>query len=110
MTKYWDLTGEKPVLVKESYKYFGQQGLNEVLASRIHKMQGTNVPFVSYTASRMEDGGIECRCDAFTNEKTEFVPAYEVIESRHINNSQNLYDAYIDIATENGADKTAIQN
>lgn len=58
----------------------------------------------------MNDGGIECRCNAFTNEKTEFVPAYEVIESRHINNSQNLYNAYIDIAAENGADKTAMQN
>ena len=109
MTKYWDLTGEVPVLVKESYKYFGQQGLNEVLASRIHTMQGNNVPFVRYTASRMEDGGIECRCDAFTNERTEFVPAYEVIESRHIKNSQNLYSIYVEIAAEHGADKAAMQ-
>ncbi|MDD5859201.1 MAG: hypothetical protein PUC99_02535 [Eubacteriales bacterium] len=110
MTKYWDLKEEVPVLVKESYKFFGQQALNEVLATKIHEMQQTAVPFVRYAAYRTEDGGIECRCRAFTNETLEFVPAYEVIESQHIRNSQNLYNAYIDIASAHGADRTEMQN
>lgn len=33
MEKYWDVSDEPPVLVKESYKNFGQQAVNEVFAS-----------------------------------------------------------------------------
>ena len=50
MDKYWDLSTEKPSLVKESYKYFGQQAINEVFATMIHQMQKTKIPFISYTA------------------------------------------------------------
>lgn len=37
MEKYWDLDYEVPILVKESYKYYGQQSVNEVFATYLHK-------------------------------------------------------------------------
>lgn len=110
LDKYWDLSGDVPVLVKESYKYYGQQALNEAFATRLHEMQETDIPFVKYTASRQEDGGCTCRCNAFTSEKEELVPAYEMIESRHIPNNINYYNAYIEIAAAHGADRRAIQD
>lgn len=33
MEKYWDLTEKKPVLVKESYRYFGQQSIKTAFIS-----------------------------------------------------------------------------
>ena len=55
MEKYWDLGQDVPVLVKKSYKLFGQQSINEVFATRIHDMQDTKIPYVRYSASITED-------------------------------------------------------
>lgn len=109
MDKYWDLSYETPVLVKESYRYFGQQSVNEVFATRIHELQNTDVPFVRYTASITEDRGILSKCAAFTSERIEFISAYEVVESQKGRNDVALYDSYINICSEIGIDREAIQ-
>lgn len=109
MEKYWDLMHKTPILVKESYKYYGQQSINEVFASIIHDRQHSGVDFVKYTAEMTEDRGIQCKCPAFTSENIELLSAYEIVESRKIQNSQALYDEYINICVENGIDYEQIQ-
>ena len=110
MDKYWDLSGDIPILVKESYHNYGQQAINEVFATNIHKMQNSSIPFVEYSASRTSDGILVSRCPAFTTEHTELIPAYEVIESAKINNDKNLYHAYIDLAVSHGIDRSQMQD
>lgn len=109
MEKYWDLMHKTPILVKESYKYYGQQSINEVFASIVHSRQPSNVEFVRYTAEMTEDRGVQCKCPAFTSENIELLSAYELVESRKIQNSQALYDEYINICVENGIDYNQIQ-
>lgn len=109
MEKYWDLMHKTPILVKESYKYYGQQSINEVFASIVHNRQPSNVEFVRYTAEMTEDRGVQCKCPAFTSENIELLSAYEMVESRKIQNSQALYDEYINICVENGIDYNQIQ-
>lgn len=109
MEKYWDLMHKTPILVKESYKYYGQQSINEVFASIVHSRQPSNVEFVRYTAEMTEDRGVQCKCPAFTSENIELLSAYEMVESRKIQNSQALYDEYINICVENGIDYNRIQ-
>lgn len=109
MEKYWDLMHKTPILVKESYKYYGQQSINEVFASIVHSRQHSNVEFVRYTAEMTEDRGVQCKCPAFTSENIELLSAYEMVESRKIQNSQALYDEYINICVENGIDYNQIQ-
>lgn len=109
MEKYWDLMHKTPILVKESYKYYGQQSINEVFASIVHSRQSSNVEFVRYTAEMTEDRGVQCKCPAFTSENIELLSAYEMVESRKIQNSQALYDEYINICVENGIDYNQIQ-
>lgn len=109
MEKYWDLMHKTPILVKESYKYYGQQSINEVFASIVHSRQPSNVDFVRYTAEMTEDRGVQCKCPAFTSENIELLSAYEIVESRKIQNSQALYDEYINICVENGIDYEQIQ-
>lgn len=109
MEKYWDLMHKTPILVKESYKYYGQQSINEVFASIVHSRQPSNVEFVRYTAEMTEDRGVQCKCPAFTSENIELLSAYEMVESRKIQNSQALYDEYINICVENGIDDNQIQ-
>lgn len=109
MEKYWDLMHKTPILVKESYKYYGQQSINEVFASIVHSRQPSNVEFARYTAEMTEDRGVQCKCPAFTSENIELLSAYEMVESRKIQNSQALYDEYINICVENGIDYNQIQ-
>lgn len=109
MEKYWDLMHKTPILAKESYKYYGQQSINEVFASIVHSRQPSNVEFVRYTAEMTEDRGVQCKCPAFTSENIELLSAYEMVESRKIQNSQALYDEYINICVENGIDYNQIQ-
>lgn len=109
MEKYWDLMHKTPILVKESYKYYGQQSINEVFASIVHSRQPSNVEFVRYTAEMTEDRGVQCKCPAFTSENIELLSAYEMVESKKIQNSQALYDEYINICVENGIDYNQIQ-
>lgn len=109
MEKYWDLDQPTPVLVKESSKYYGQQSVNEVLATKIHTMQGTDVPFVEYTAEIVDGRGIISRCNAFTSEHVELISAYEMIESQKPRNETALYDHYIDMCVKNGIDRDQIQ-
>lgn len=110
MEKYWDFSSNVPILVKESYKYYGQQSINEVFATHLHNLQASNVPYVKYSASIEENNGIFCRCHTFTSEQIEFISAYEVLESQKIRNDFSLYDAYINICAQNGIDKDIIQS
>ena len=110
MEKYWDLAQSTPTLVKESYKYFGQQSINEVFATMLHERQDTRIPFVKYSASKMEDLGIKCRCPAFTSEYVELLSANELLESQKTNNEQSLYDKFISVCVDNGLDRYEIQD
>lgn len=105
MEKFWDLNENPPVLVKTASTHFGQQAINEVFASRIHKLQNSGIPFVRYGLRMTEDQNIQSGCCAFTNEKTEFVPAYEVMESTKKDNSRSDYDFYIFICNSAGIDE-----
>jgi hypothetical protein len=109
MEKYWDLSGKTPVLVKESYKFYGQQAINEAFASYVHELQKNDIGFVKYTLAE-KDNGVLCRCDAFTSDKLELVPAYEIVESVRHDNSLSLYDEYIKTCVSNGIDAEVMQN
>lgn len=110
MDKYWNLDGQIPCLVKESIKYYGQQSMNEVIATKIHELQQTNIPYVRYKAEAINGHGIVSYCDAFTSENVEFIPAYEVIESQKPENSSSLYNHYIDLCVQKGICQELIQD
>lgn len=110
MEKYWDFNHPIPILVKESYKYYGQQAVNEAMATKIHELQGTDIPFTRYSTTVTEDRGVICECEAFTSDKVEFISAYEILESQKAANDESLYDKYIEICAQGGIDRAVMQN
>lgn len=110
MEKYWDLNHDTPLLIKESYKYYGQQAINEMIASNIHHMQNTTIPFVQYELSETTDNGKLCSCSSFTNDDVELISAYEVIESTKNQNDASLYNNYIKACANLGIEESIIQN
>lgn len=110
MEKYWEFSKEGPILVKESSKYFGQQSVNEVFASFVHKLQGTEIPYTQYQAYRTSNNSILCKCHSFTSDSVELIPAYEILESQKLSNDLSTYEQYIEICARNGIDREQIQD
>ena len=46
MEKCWDFTTILPTLIKESSKYYGQQSMNEVVATYVHDALQAGIPYV----------------------------------------------------------------
>ena len=109
MEKYWDLNGDVPVLVKESYKYYGQQSVNEYVATVIHNAQNSGIAYTKYACEDTEDGGKVCKCESFTSSDLELVSAYEVISSMKHPNDTSYYDDFINICVEGGIDRNQMQ-
>ena len=109
MEKYWDLSRDHAMLVKQAYQHHGQQSLNEELATRIHERQPADIPYVSYITSRLKGGGVQARCDAFTSEDVEFVSAYEAVESAKKDNAMSMYDTFIAVCEQHGMDRKKMQ-
>ena len=110
MNKFWDLSGDRPVLVKRAYENYGQQGVNELFATEVHIRQGKDVSFVSYRRIDADDNAVPVCCDSFTSENVEFVPAYEVLRSRKLRSGRYDADSFIDICEENGLDRKEMQH
>lgn len=110
LNKYWDLNQKIPVLIKRCPDYYGQQAINEAIASVVHDVQKTGVPFVAYHARKGTFSVWESACTAFTDEDKELVSAYEVIESEKQDNERSLYDTYIDICVAHGIDRQVMQD
>ncbi len=110
MEKYWDLGQEIPMLIKESSRFYGQQSVNEVFATKLHDMQGTDIPYVRYTAEATSGNGIISRCSAFTSDSVEFISAYEMVESAKSPNDISVYDHYVKTCVKNGIDNSVIRN
>lgn len=110
MNKYWDLSTYPPVLVKKASDYYGQQNVNELFATELHRKQNKGIAFVEYEVERAVEGGINSRCRAFTTEQAEFVPAYEVLNSRRLRNSVSQYDEFINICEEHGLDRGTVRD
>lgn len=108
MNKFWDISGDSPVLVKRAYEHYGQQSVNELFATEVHSRQNAGIPYVSYYARESDDNAILSCCKAFTTEHIEFISAYEVMCSKKQKSGRSDYDHYLDVCEEQGIDRAAM--
>ncbi|MBQ9015456.1 MAG: HipA domain-containing protein [Firmicutes bacterium] len=109
MNKYWDVSGDEPVLVKRAYRSYGQQSINELFATKVHERQNAEIPFVSYTIETADDNAVLSRCRAFTSQRVEFISAYEILHSQKRRASRSEYDQFIDACERQGLDRDEMQ-
>ena len=109
MEKCWDFTTILPTLIKESSKYYGQQSINEVVATYIHDALQAGIPYVKYSAIKEVDNSILSKCGAFTSDTIEFISAYEILESYNGPKDNDLYDQYIEACISYGIEEEVIQ-
>ena len=109
MDKYWDLATNIPTLVKESYRFFGQQSVNEAFSTLVHERQASSVSYVKYDIEFTHDNGILCRCPAFTSESIELISAYEMIEGMKKSNDMSYIQSFISVCIWNGIEEDVIR-
>lgn len=98
-----------PELHKSSETLDGQQSINEAFASLVHKNQGFK-NYIAYGLSFDEEHRCSaCICPLFTNEKIEYVPAYELVSSEKKPNSMSMFEFYIHLCVKHGISEDVIR-
>ena len=93
-------------LVKGNYGNTCRQSLCEVLATEIHKRQN-KVRYTPYSLIRISSDNqniIGCECPNFTTIDTEFISAYDIVDSFKKPNDISYYEFFINICLKNGLD------
>lgn len=98
-------------LVKGNYNNTCRQSISEVLATEVHKKQGL-VQYTPYGLIKISSDNQEiigCECPNFTDINTEFISAYDIVDSYEQcvskkPNDVSYYEFYIWICNQQGLD------
>lgn len=113
MKKHWMFEDGKIRLFKQSDLAFGQQNVNELIATEFHKKQNNGIEFVSYDILKSDTGeqyAYASKCDSFCSEQLELVSAYEVIKSAKKRNDVSSYEQLINVCVQNGLNEYELRN
>lgn len=93
-------------LVKGNYGRGCRQSLCEVIATELHRRQGIS-NFLPYSLIKISMEGhliIGCKCPCFTDIKTEFVSAIDIVNSVKKPNDISCYEWFIHLCLEHGVE------
>lgn len=104
--KTWAIIEGKRCLIKGNHNDMSCESINEVIASRIHALQG----YDNYTPYKLihikgKEYAYGCISELFTSQKKELVSAYAVEESVKRPNNYSYMEWLIQVAGEHGMDK-----
>lgn len=91
-------------MVKGNYNSTCRQSISEVLATKIHSLQG-GVGYTPYSLINIISDGqtiIGCECPNFTSIETEFIPAIDVVNMAKKPNDLSYYEFFIQLCSQNG--------
>lgn len=97
--------------MKVSANDFGQQAVNELIASRLHEATGWK-NYVHYEVEFAKVEGVEMPCSLnplFTSTDLEFVSAYQLIRFLKKSNEISYYEAIIQEAAHYGLDESEVR-
>lgn len=111
MKKKWVIRDGVRYLVKVNANDYGQQSVNELIASRLHERLGWK-NYVPYQIEQAVVEGIQVPCSLnrlFTSESIEFVSAYQLIRNYKIQNDVSVYEAIIQQAAALGSEEAEVR-
>ena len=107
LKKKWIISDSKRYLIKGNHGSNSQESLNEVVATLLHKKQGTQ-SYVSYDTVPLEQiPHLGCICECFTSDRLEFIPAYDIVESKKKPNDLSMYEHFISACDAHGLHENA---
>lgn len=102
LKKKWIISDGKRYLIKGNHGSNSQESLNEVVATVLHKKQAKHA-YVSYSTVPLEqEPHVGCICECFTSDQLEFIPAYDIVESKKKPNDLSMYEHFIAVCADHG--------
>ena len=111
MKKKWLIKDGKRYLMKVNINNYGQQAVNELIASRLHKRLGWS-NYVPYFLEKITFEGKEYPCslnEMFTSPELELVSGYQLIKDFKVPQDMSEYECMIKLAAAQGLDKTVVR-
>ncbi len=113
LEKFWYKSKEENYttlkLCKKVSKANGILAVRELMASQIYEAIGYD-KFVHYEpVFDSDDFVIGCKCKAFTNEQTELITAYDLLEEFNLTQADHAYDEIIRLAVSYGCDRCEVE-
>lgn len=105
LEKSWIIKDSARILIKGNKDILSAESINEVIASRIHEMQGYD-NYTQYYLLKMKNKEYDfgCYSEAFTDLHKELVSAYGVLTSEKQNNDISSYEQFISLCVKHGMD------
>lgn len=105
LEKSWIILDGERGMLKGNRDQFSAESINEVIASKLHKMQG----FEAYTEYKLiKINGREydygCYSKLFTSQEKELISAYDVVMSEKPPNHISEYEHFINVCGKHGID------
>ena len=111
MKKKWVIKDGVRYLMKVNANDYGQQSVNELIASRLHQRLGWSnyVPYEIETA-RVDEKEVPCSLNRlFTSTELELVSAYQLVKNYKIPNDISNYEAVIQQAVLHGMNENEVR-
>ena len=103
--KAWIIENRKRKLIKGTFYNANQEPLNEKLTSIICRYLGFD--YCNYEIEVLENKLVS-KCEDFVNENTEYITAYDILQTKKKSNNISTYEHYIKILEENGIENARI--
>lgn len=111
LEKSWVILNGERGLLKGNRDYLSSESINEVIASKLHELQG----FDNYTQyklikiqGRKYDYG--CYSKLFTSQELELISAYDIVCSEKKANDVSYFEHFIKVSAEHGMDESALRS
>lgn len=101
--KCWTIRNNKRGMIKGNRDNLSAESFNEVLASKLHEMQGFD-NYISYKLIEIhgKDYAYGCFSELFTSESLELISAYDVVISKKQRQDISSYEHFIKVCESNG--------
>lgn len=111
MKKKWLIKDGKRYLMKVNINNYGQQAVNELIASRLHKRLGWS-NYVPYFLEKVTFEGTDYPCslnEMFTSQELELVSGYQLIKDFKVPQDMSEYECMVKLAAAQGLDETTVR-
>ncbi len=111
LEKSWTILNGERGLLKGNRDNLSSESINEVIASKLHEMQGFD-NYTKYKLIRINGRSYDygCYSKLFTSQKLELVSAYDVVCSEKKVNDISSFEHFIRVCVKHGLDEHMLRN
>jgi len=111
LEKSWTILNGERGLVKGNRDNLSSESINEVIASKLHEMQGVK-NYTQYKLIKINGRSYDygCYSKLFTSQELELISAYDVICSEKKPNDVSYFEHFIQICVKHGLDEHELRS